>query len=676
MKPTIQRCFTLLLTLVLLCGLLGTVGTASDGLMDCPTLPYNQETTLRYTGEAGTQYLKFTAPATDSYTFYASDQETIAVSLANGAEEGPEIGVGSEDRYLPDDSLSAFPLVKGQTYYIRLIEDNPCDCRIRVISYTDRLKAAEQSGAPLLTEGQSVHVSYDGAAESAIFRFTPTVSDVYHFSAGRTVYKEVLGPEGVCGYEHRDTPTVDAALIAGETYLLRLWSMNGAASDFDLSVRRKGLTDAASSYPVQYKPEELAAGPLRFTVLILDDTNMKEGLIADLKAAAIQFCETLAAAPGKSYFVIVGMYNNTQIYRDYAEEQFFSANLNSVRQLIGLMDGTGKNADICTGLVIADRLLDAVRAAYGDAVETNIVLCTDGDNTAGASRYRGPYTAERKIAEEWAFASCCNATVQEARYVGSKYPLYSLAINTGRFYTTAWNQYSISDAASAFLARFLRDLASDEDKAYAITDSSQLSATLDAIAQSILSGKRVSPFLFTDVSDKDWYYNDVKTAFSTGLLNGRSATDFAPGANLTYAEAIKLAACMHQLYTEGKVTLTNGNGKWYDSYVQYAKDKGIISKDYDWGAEATRAGYVEIFAKALPAEAFQGKNSVADGAIPDVPMSHPQAAAIYKLYRAGILTGADAKGTFHPADPIRRSEVAAILTRMMYAEARKAVNLG
>ena len=170
---------------------------------------------------------------------------------------------------------------------------------------------------------------------------------------------------------------------------------------------------------------------------------------------------------------------------------------------------------------------------------------------------------------------------------------------------------------------------------------------------------------FTDVLTNAWYCDDVKTAWEMGLINGKTATLFAPEDNLTYAEAIKLAACMHQLYTTGKITLTNGSPNWYDSYVTYAKNNGIINKDYSWNTPATRAGYMEIFADTLPDSALAAINTIPDGSIPDVPMTHPQAAAIYKLYRAGILQGAGAAHNCNPGSNIRRSEVAAILTRMM-----------
>ena len=175
---------------------------------------------------------------------------------------------------------------------------------------------------------------------------------------------------------------------------------------------------------------------------------------------------------------------------------------------------------------------------------------------------------------------------------------------------------------------------------------------------------------FTDVPESEWYYNDVITAFKFGLINGKTQTTFAPTDNLTYAEAVKLASCMHQLYTTDAVTLSNSSPVWYQSYVDYAKANNIISKDYTWNSQATRAGYIEMFANALPADALNAINNVPDSAIPDVPMTHPQAAAIYKLYRAGILQGVDMAHNCNPSSNIRRMEVAAILTRMMFADKR------
>ncbi|MBQ6846985.1 MAG: S-layer homology domain-containing protein [Oscillospiraceae bacterium] len=174
---------------------------------------------------------------------------------------------------------------------------------------------------------------------------------------------------------------------------------------------------------------------------------------------------------------------------------------------------------------------------------------------------------------------------------------------------------------------------------------------------------------FTDVPENAWYHDDVVAAAQLNLINGKSPDKFAPDDNLTYAEAIKLAACMNQLSVEGKVTLANGN-PWYQTYVDYCKDNKIISKEYNYNEKATRAGYVEIFANALTDDALKAINEVRDGAVPDVPMTAAYAPAVYKMYRAGILQGVDIEYNFKPDANIKRGEVATILVRMMDEDRR------
>lgn len=186
---------------------------------------------------------------------------------------------------------------------------------------------------------------------------------------------------------------------------------------------------------------------------------------------------------------------------------------------------------------------------------------------------------------------------------------------------------------------------------------------------------------FTDVKSDSWYYEDVDNAVRLGIINGKTDTTFAPDDNLTYAEAIKLAACMYQLYKDGSVYLVSGGNPWYQTYVDYAKEHGIITENFfykvsDINEKATRAGYMEIFANALPDEALKGINNVPDGSIPDVPMVHESSISIYKLYRAGILTGVDAKHNCKPEDNIKRCEVAAIITRMMDETKRVEFSMG
>ena len=186
-------------------------------------------------------------------------------------------------------------------------------------------------------------------------------------------------------------------------------------------------------------------------------------------------------------------------------------------------------------------------------------------------------------------------------------------------------------------------------------------------------------FPFRDVSQHTWYYESVYKAWSNGLIDGVTATEFKPDNQLTVAQAIKLAAALHQMQKTGSVTLTSGSPNWYDSYVAYAVNNGVIEKDYlnytkaQMNAPATRGEFVHIFSGALLDAA--AINTVTDNKIPDVKTTDKYGAEIYTFYRAGITVGSDAAGTFRPASSIKRSEVAAILQRMYDTAARKSITL-
>lgn len=187
-------------------------------------------------------------------------------------------------------------------------------------------------------------------------------------------------------------------------------------------------------------------------------------------------------------------------------------------------------------------------------------------------------------------------------------------------------------------------------------------------------------FPFGDVAVSAWYYESVRSAWMNGLIDGITDDQFAPEAELTVVQAIKLAAVLNQMYTEGAVTLKNGN-PWYSTYVNYAVEHGIIEERFlsytaaQMDAPATRAEFVHIFYHALPDSEYTAMNAVANGAIPDVKGGDSFADEIYTFYRAGILVGNDSKGTFQPAAQIKRSEVAAILIRMYDKTARKSLAL-
>ena len=53
---------------------------------------------------------------------------------------------------------------------------------------------------------------------------------------------------------------------------------------------------------------------------------------------------------------------------------------------------------------------------------------------------------------------------------------------------------------------------------------------------------------FSDVKDSNWFYENVKTAYELGFMNGKSEGAFDPNGNVTVAEGITMAARLHSIY--------------------------------------------------------------------------------------------------------------------------------
>ena len=158
----------------------------------------------------------------------------------------------------------------------------------------------------------------------------------------------------------------------------------------------------------------------------------------------------------------------------------------------------------------------------------------------------------------------------------------------------------------------------------------RLAALLLVLAM-ILSGSvcavSAATLPFEDVSMFSWYYSDVKNAHEQGLVDGVTPTRFSPTGTLTIAQAIKLAAALHQKAQTGAVTLKNGS-PWYSTYVSYAVANGIIEPEYAsykpalMNSPISRAEFVHIFYDAMPSGSYAARNTVQDNAIPDVSSSN------------------------------------------------------
>lgn len=184
-----------------------------------------------------------------------------------------------------------------------------------------------------------------------------------------------------------------------------------------------------------------------------------------------------------------------------------------------------------------------------------------------------------------------------------------------------------------------------------------------------------TPGQFTDITADAWCADNVQTAYEYGIMGGKSDTWFDANGNLTVAQTIVMACRMNSQYYGRTITLAENPDPWYKSYLNYAEKNQILCNFSSYDVSISRADFAAILYSSLPSSALTAMNSIEDGAIPDVAAGSSYYSAVYALYKAGVLTGNDSKGTFAPASSISRGAAAAIISRMVDPSLRKPLTL-
>jgi hypothetical protein len=166
---------------------------------------------------------------------------------------------------------------------------------------------------------------------------------------------------------------------------------------------------------------------------------------------------------------------------------------------------------------------------------------------------------------------------------------------------------------------------------------------------------------FRDVKSSDWFYEYVKCAFELGLMNGQSATRFAPESDITVAEAATLAARILSGYWDDGLSFIS-SGAWYAPYYEYLALWGVTPDSFGSPQSAiTRGDFARLMALSVPSDALSPAlhTSVSRW---DVTAIDSYYDAVVSLYLAGIITGSG--GEFSPDATLTRSEAAAIVSRI------------
>lgn len=158
---------------------------------------------------------------------------------------------------------------------------------------------------------------------------------------------------------------------------------------------------------------------------------------------------------------------------------------------------------------------------------------------------------------------------------------------------------------------------------------------------------------FTDVTSADWFYDDVKYAYETGLMTGTSADAFSPEAPVTRGMVMTILARREGIRTDRYTP-------WYAAGCEWAKSTGI-SDGSNPEAPVTRE---QLAAMLYRYAALKGRDLTAGENLNFTDASDVSAYALSALQWATgekILTGSN--GALNPQATATRAHLAAILHR-------------
>ena len=163
---------------------------------------------------------------------------------------------------------------------------------------------------------------------------------------------------------------------------------------------------------------------------------------------------------------------------------------------------------------------------------------------------------------------------------------------------------------------------------------------------------------YSDVGEYDWFYDNAKLCYETGLMTG-TQNGFEPNLTLSVGQTATIAARIRATLT-GQ-TIPPASGPWYAAEVSYLRQAGVTVPDPE--KQATRLEFVQLLRAVLPDTALEPLNDITT--LPDVTDS-----GVLAFYRSGILTGIDRYGTFAGDRTLTRQECAAMVSRIVRPELR------
>ena len=158
---------------------------------------------------------------------------------------------------------------------------------------------------------------------------------------------------------------------------------------------------------------------------------------------------------------------------------------------------------------------------------------------------------------------------------------------------------------------------------------------------------------FKDVKVSSWFGQYVIDLYNDGIINGTSATTYAPNDTLTWAAALKLL-----LVSNGDLKAADATGAdWSKNVIAKAAELGLVAADLDGAKAISRLEFCQVAAKL---------NKLAESKT-ESKFTDCTDGYVMALVDAKVISGMT-ETTFEPAASLTRAQIAKILYQLTLIE--------
>ena len=158
---------------------------------------------------------------------------------------------------------------------------------------------------------------------------------------------------------------------------------------------------------------------------------------------------------------------------------------------------------------------------------------------------------------------------------------------------------------------------------------------------------------FKDVKVSSWFGKYVIDLYNDGIINGTSATTYAPNDTLTWAAALKLL-----LVSNGDLKAADATGAdWSKNAIAKAAELGLVAADFDGAKAISRLEFCQVAAKL---------NKLAESKT-ESKFTDCTDGYVMALVDAKVIDGMTAT-TFEPAASLTRAQIAKIIYQLNLIE--------